>query len=70
MDVFFRQKWRDERLSFDGKDPAIIPSHLISNFWIPDMYFTNEKDAKIHDLVIPNQVIKIFPDGLIRLSTR
>jgi hypothetical protein len=69
--VFFRQRWYDDRLKFTDQDtPVAVPFRYIDRFWLPDIFFPNEKSASFHDVVVPNQVIKIFPDGLVRYSVR
>ena len=71
VDTFFRQRWVDERLKFTNQTrPIIVPAKFVDRFWVPDIYFPNEKSAYLHTVVVPNEVIKIFPDGLVRHSSR
>ena len=75
-DLDFRQTWRDIRLQFDPKDadpndPVYIPYHNIpQHFWIPDIYFPNEKFGQSHDITIPNKSIRIYPNGTVRYFSR
>ena len=71
MDALFRQRWYDPNLKFQNQTrPIIVPAKFLDKFWVPDIFFPNEKSAYFHDVVVPNKVIKVFPDGLVRYSTR
>ena len=62
MDLYFQQKWVDERLVFDEQDrPVILAPKQIEKIWVPDLFFPNEKKAEIHNVMLANQVVKIFP---------
>jgi len=71
-DLDFRGTWVDSRLSFASNvdDPIYIPHRNIDNFWIPDLYFPNEKSGKTHEITIPNRSIRIYPNGTVRYLTR
>lgn len=71
-DLDFRATWFDQRLSYpsDTDDPIYIPYNNIESFWIPDLYFPNEKAGKTHQLTIPNKSIRIYPNGTVRYFTR
>ena len=51
MTMFFRQYWRDERLSW-GEDLNStaefnsIHSAYLDKIWIPDLFFIDERGAK------------------------
>lgn len=71
MDVYFRQKWSDPRLAFTEQEaPVIIGPKALSNIWTPDLFFPNEKSADIHEVMLANQVMKVFPNGTVRYSSR
>ncbi|ELT89100.1 hypothetical protein CAPTEDRAFT_216689 [Capitella teleta] len=71
LEIYFRQRWHDPRLAYTESLPHIaIPSHYMQQIWIPDLFFPNEKSGSIHTVLYPNQVIKIFPEGLVRYSAR
>ena len=42
MDMFFRQSWRDKRLSFDlssdGINELVIGNEILKNIWLPDTF--------------------------------
>lgn len=41
-----------------------------SSVWSPDLYFTNEKTSKFHDIIVSNNFIRIYPNGDVLHSTR
>jgi len=70
-DIYFRQKWVDPRLAFtEQESPVIIPHNHMYNIWKPDIFFPNEKTANIHQVMVPNQVINIYPNGTVHYSSR
>jgi hypothetical protein len=38
--------------------------------WMPDLFFSNEKQGHVHELIMPNIYIRIFPDGQVLYSVR
>lgn len=72
VQMTFRQEWKDDRLSYDNKAQNI--DYLIltdaKRIWRPDAFFANEKSGHFHDIVMPNVLIRISPDGSIMYSTR
>ena len=37
---------------------------------MPDTFFRNEKEGRLHDILVPNVYVRIFPDGLVLYSIR
>jgi gamma-aminobutyric acid receptor subunit alpha len=73
IDIEFRQMWIDPRLVFNASDPDIpvyIPYHSIEKFWLPDIYFPNEKSGSMHVITLPNKSIRIYPNGTVRYLSR
>ena len=53
VEVFLRMSWRDPRLIFSSEDNGtltLLPA-LIDDIWMPDIFFTNAKNAVKHDVV-------------------
>ncbi|KAI2534230.1 GABRA2 isoform 14, partial [Pan troglodytes] len=49
IDVFFRQKWKDERLKFKGPMNILRLNNLMaSKIWTPDTFFHNGKKSVAH----------------------
>ena len=38
--------------------------------WMPDTFFRNEKEARKHEIIVPNVYVRIFPTGEILYSIR
>lgn len=68
--IFFRQRWTDSRLAYDDQQGKV--QHLIlnsaENMWRPDTFFSNEKSAHIHDVLLPNTFFRIYPTGALLYS--
>ena len=64
--MYFRQFWRDPRLSFErkgGLDKLVVGAEYIKLIWVPDTFFVNEKSAYFHDATTDNQFLRILPHG-------
>ena len=79
MDCYFRQYWRDQRLSFKGlKNNAnnLVINQLSLNvamlekIWKPDTYFHNGLDSYLHSITRPNKLLRISENGDITYSIR
>lgn len=72
VQLTFRQQWNDDRLKYDdyeGKVHFVIVND-VHRFWMPDLFFSDERQGNIHDLIVPNSFIRIFPNGDIMFSMR
>ncbi|NP_001161557.1 glycine receptor alpha 3 subunit-like protein precursor [Saccoglossus kowalevskii] len=69
--IVLRQTWVDTRLEYNAVKQHIPPtSELLERIWVPDMFFTNEKDSHFHDQTRDNVLLRISPSGEILYSTR
>lgn len=69
----FRQSWKDDRLKYDNKDNKelkYVTLTRLDRIWVPDLFFSNEDTGHFHDMITPNNLIRIFPDGKVLYSTR
>ena len=41
-----------------------------SKIWIPDLFFRNEKDGHVHQIIVPNVLLRIHPNGHVLYSVR
>lgn len=41
-----------------------------SRVWMPDLFFSNEKEGHFHNIIVPNVYIRIFPNGSVLYSIR
>ena len=72
IDIDLRQMWTDESLRFNSSDPdmPIYIYHNVDKFWLPDIYFPNEKSSRTYSVQEPNRVIRIYSNGTVRYVTR
>ncbi|XP_018306433.1 gamma-aminobutyric acid receptor alpha-like [Mycetomoellerius zeteki] len=71
MDCYFRQYWRDSRLSFLGPIKSLSLSiKMVERIWRPDTYFYNGKHSYVHTITVPNKLLRISQDGDILYSMR
>ncbi|XP_050545424.1 glutamate-gated chloride channel isoform X5 [Daktulosphaira vitifoliae] len=72
VQLTFREQWMDERLMFNdynGKMRYLTLTET-SRVWMPDLFFSNEKEGHFHNIIMPNVYIRIFPNGLVLYSIR
>lgn len=73
MNIYLRLKWNDPRLKFShlNKTRKYALSHKqIEKVWIPDVFIKNEKYGRTHDIVVPNRLLHLYPNGNITYSQR
>ena len=79
MDCYFRQYWRDTRLSFKGLKMTSNQLHInqlslnvkmLEKIWKPDTYFHNGLDSYLHTITRPNKLFRISENGDITYSMR
>jgi len=78
VQITFRQKWSDDRLTYSHKlGKADMKGRIkyltmtdAGKVWMPDTFFRNEKEGRFHNILVPNVYIRIFPDGYVLYSIR
>ena len=73
MDLYFRQFWQDPRLAFErrpGLEKMVLTGDSFANFWTPDTFFVNTKEAFTHQELVPNLFLRILHTGEVLLSKR
>ncbi|XP_043928097.1 gamma-aminobutyric acid receptor subunit alpha-5 [Protopterus annectens] len=71
IDVFFRQSWKDERLSFSGPMKRLPLNNLLaSKIWTPDTFFLNGKKSIAHNMTTPNKLLRLEDDGTLLYTMR
>lgn len=72
VQLTFREQWLDERLKFDdfGGRLKYLTLTEASRVWMPDLFFSNEKEGHFHNIIMPNVYIRIFPYGSVLYSIR
>ena len=38
--------------------------------WKPDLFFSNEKEGHFHNIIMPNVLLRIYPNGQVLYSIR
>jgi len=65
--IYFRQSWRDKRLSFNPPNPKMDVIRLgfdtQKKIWIPDTFFRNEKRAQFHGVTVDNRLMRVTKSG-------
>ena len=72
MDCYFRQEWRDKRLSYQLANikELSLSIKMLERIWRPDTYFYNGKQSYVHTITVPNKLLRLKPDGNILYSMR
>ncbi|XP_033179249.1 glutamate-gated chloride channel isoform X6 [Bombus vosnesenskii] len=72
VQLTFREQWLDERLRFSDFKGRLKYLTLTdaSRVWMPDLFFSNEKEGHFHNIIMPNVYIRIFPNGFVLYSIR
>ncbi|XP_054153951.1 glutamate-gated chloride channel-like isoform X1 [Oppia nitens] len=72
VQVTFREQWNDNRLQFDDMNGQIRYLVLTdpNRIWKPDLFFSNEKDGHFHEIIMPNVLLRIYPNGNVLYSIR
>ncbi|KAK8772402.1 hypothetical protein V5799_024354 [Amblyomma americanum] len=74
MDMYFRQAWRDPRISLrrfgHTENLTVNGAALLGRMWKPDLYFVNAKEVRTHSVTMPNQLLRLSPDGDVLVSIR
>ncbi|XP_063382908.1 glutamate-gated chloride channel isoform X7 [Cydia fagiglandana] len=72
VQLTFREQWLDERLKFNnlGGRLKYLTLTEANRVWMPDLFFSNEKEGHFHNIIMPNVYIRIFPNGNVLYSIR
>lgn len=73
VQVTFREQWNDERLRYYDETKGRLKYLTLTDptkVWMPDTFFRNEKEARKHEIIVPNVYVRIFPNGEILYSIR
>ncbi|XP_046577714.1 glycine receptor subunit alpha-2-like [Haliotis rubra] len=73
LTIFLRQTWQDTRLrygSLPNIDALELDTRIMSQVWVPDLFFTNEKRADFHSITVPNKLMHVYPNGTVLYSAR
>ncbi|XP_070554755.1 glycine receptor subunit alphaZ1-like [Ptychodera flava] len=69
--LYLRQRWNDSRLTFDHNTSITLNVvKSLSEIWIPDIFFTNEKEGRFHHVTVDNKLLRIWPHGEVLYGIR
>ncbi|XP_064649954.1 glycine receptor subunit alpha-4-like [Lineus longissimus] len=69
--MFFRQRWIDPRLAYTKYNTSLTLGYSrVSELWLPDTFFGNEKSGKSHSITVPNKLLRLYPNGEILYSQK
>ncbi len=70
IDIYFLQKWIDERLVSNSIIDIMGGQEIVDKIWIPDTFFPSV--SSINDVKYPttNTFVKISPTGDVFMSQR
>ena len=70
VNLYLRQYWRDPRLTFTSPQNDLteikLNDYQMTQIWLPDIYFRNEKNAVYHTVTVPNHLLRINSTGYVR----
>ncbi|OQV20937.1 Glutamate-gated chloride channel [Hypsibius exemplaris] len=67
----FREEWNDARLAYDdGGFHKFLVLPDPDKVWKPDLFFQNERQGHLHNILVPNVFLRIHPNGDIMMSIR
>lgn len=73
VNVFFSLKNKSNKLNFNfcllGRLKYLTLTEA-NRVWMPDLFFSNEKEGHFHNIIMPNVYIRIFPYGSVLYSIR
>ncbi|KAL7059116.1 hypothetical protein AAHC03_013070 [Spirometra sp. Aus1] len=75
-DLLLRQEWKDQRLAWAGISKFknytnnLVTPELKRKLWLPDLFFRNGKEGRLHKMTCPNYLTRIEPSGMILYSQK
>ena len=70
--------WEDHRVAEISKKQLFpkdtefieVDSYKLNKFWVPDIYFPNEKKASFHNVMNENKMMKLSKNGTVSYTAR
>lgn len=60
---------KKKKINFTGRLKYLTLTEA-NRVWMPDLFFSNEKEGHFHNIIMPNVYIRIFPYGSVLYSIR
>lgn len=67
-DIFFAQKWKDNRLRFPNNmtyEYRALDVDWLTAIWRPDSFFKNAKSVQFQQITVPNHYVWLYRDKTI-----
>lgn len=70
--MYLNQYWTDDRLAFSDNfnESMTLSGDFAEKIWVPDTFFTNDKNSFLHDVTEKNKMIRLFGSGAIIYGMR
>ena len=69
MEIKISHHWIDTRLNTSNLEDALeIEPEAVSDFWVPDSYFSHAKEAKSIKIMTPTASLQVTPNMTIRYA--
>jgi hypothetical protein len=74
--LYLRVNWKDPRLDFTRNETTYdvisfkFGDDIVKNLWIPDLFFLNERQSRLHGLIARDQLVYIYKNGSVFYSGR
>ncbi|XP_055350836.1 glutamate-gated chloride channel-like isoform X2 [Paramacrobiotus metropolitanus] len=65
-----RLRWNDPRLVFNAPNHEYLTLPSPARIWKADLFFANEQSAHFHNILQPNVLTRIYPNGDVLMSLR
>ncbi|XP_033743548.1 glycine receptor subunit alpha-2-like [Pecten maximus] len=74
IEVILHLTWRDPRVMKTFQNQTVesieLDARKMENFWVPDIFFPNEKRAAFHNVMSANKMIRIHKNSIVHYTTR
>ena len=72
VQITLRHLWNDQRLKFDNQDGKVkyVKLEDPNLIWRPDTFIVNSKKTLLHSDLLPNVMVRIYPNGNVQFSAR
>ncbi|XP_062602282.1 glycine receptor subunit alpha-3-like [Saccostrea cucullata] len=72
VSIMLHLSWLDARFTVwtFGDEVLEFDSKRLNNIWTPDLFFPNEKKAFIHQVFMPNKMLRVYSGGKVSYTVR
>jgi hypothetical protein len=72
IQITFRQKWKDSKRIYWHQNGKLSQINLSPDLkiWKPDLFISNEIEGEFHNVLAPNTLLRLSPNGEYLYSVR